>query len=196
MALLPSSLWRCWPLLLQHLLMNAPFHPLGPLGLIHSLSSLRSPHKSSLLHATLKLSVPLKDMYLPRVYFCISFFHTLFAVQRNAYLTQVAMHYPHLHRPDGAGVAYGHYEEPPRQLRDSRLPIDMQGRTHPISGYRLVHWSPDLKPGLANNHMEQSSRDSVLTVAAVLSFFTARSVHLDNESSKLLLLTPHNDTVL
>ena len=113
----------------------------------------------------------------------------------DAYLTQVAMHYPHLHRPDGAGVAYGHYEEPPRQLRDSRLPIDMQGRTHPISGYRLVHWSPDLKPGLANNHMEQSSRDSVLTVAAVLSFFTARSVRLDNESSKLLLLTPHNDTV-
>ena len=105
------------------------------------------------------------------------------------------MHYPHLHRPDGSGVAYGHYEEPPRQIRDSRLPIDMQGRTHPISGYRLVHWSPDLKPGLANNHMEQSSRDSVLTVAAVLSFFTARSVRLDNESSKLLLLTPHNDTV-
>ena len=57
------------------------------------------------------------------------------------------MHYPHLHRPDGAGVAYGHYEEPPRQLRDSRLPIDMQGRTHPISGYRLVHWSPDLRIG-------------------------------------------------
>ena len=112
----------------------------------------------------------------------------------DAYLTQVAMHYPHFHRPDGAGVAYGHYEEPPRQLRDSRLPIDMQGRTHPISGYRLVHWSPDLKPGLANNHMEQSSRDSVLT--AVLSFFTARSVRLDNESSKLLLLTPHNDRVL
>ena len=36
-----------------------------------------------------------------------------------------------------AGVAYGHYEEPPRQIRDSRLPVDMQGRTHPISGYRL-----------------------------------------------------------
>ena len=34
-----------------------------------------------------------------------------------------------------------------------------------------------------------------VTVAAVLSFFTARSVRLDNESSKLLLLTPHNDTV-
>ena len=43
--------------------------------------------------------------------------------------------------------------------------------------------------------MDQSSRDSVLTVAAVLSYFTARSVRLDNESSKLLLLTPHNDTV-
>ena len=68
----------------------------------------------------------------------------------DTYLTQVAMHYPHLHRPDGSGVAYGHYEEPPRQIRDSRLPIDMQGRTHPISGYRLVHWSPDLKPGRSN----------------------------------------------
>ena len=87
----------------------------------------------------------------------------------DAYLTQVAMHYPHLHRPSGPGVAYGHYEEPPRQIRDSRLPVDMQGRTHPISGYRLVHWSPDLKPG-PSNHMDQSSRDSVLTVAAVLSY--------------------------
>ena len=52
------------------------------IGQIHSLSSLLSPHKSSLLHATLKRSVPLKDMCLPRAYFCISFFHTLFAVQR------------------------------------------------------------------------------------------------------------------
>ena len=51
--------------------------------------------------------------------------------------------------------------------------VDMQGRTHPISGYRLVHWSPDLKPG-PSNHMDLSSRDSVLTVAAVLSYFTAR----------------------
>ena len=134
-------------------------------------------------------------MCLPRAYFCISFFHTLFAVQRTHISLRSLCTTPTSTRPDGAGVAYGHYEEPPRQIRDSRLPIDMQGRTHPISGYRLVHWSPDLKPGLANNHMEQSSRDSVLTVAAVLSFFTARSVRLDNESSKLLLLTPHNDTV-
>ena len=72
--------------------------------------------------------------------------------------------------------------------------VDMQGRTHPISGYRIVHWSPDLKPG-PSNHMDLSSWDSVLTVAAVLSYFTARSVCLDNESSELLLLTPHNDTV-
>ena len=47
-----------------------------------------------------------------------------------------------------------------------------------------------------HSHDEKAiQRDSVLTVAAVLSFFTARSVRLDNESSKLLLLTPHNDTV-
>ena len=31
----------------------------------------------------------------------------------DAYLTQVAMHYPHLHRSDGQEVAYGHHEEPP-----------------------------------------------------------------------------------
>ena len=81
--LLPSSLLRCWPLLLPHLLMNAPFHSSALPGQIHSRSSLLSPHRSSLLPATLKLSVPLKDMCLPRAYFCISFFHTLFAVLRT-----------------------------------------------------------------------------------------------------------------
>ena len=118
MALLPSSLRRCWPLLLQHLLMNAPFHSSGLPGQIHSLSSLLSPHKSSLLPATLKRSVPLKDMCLPRAYFCISFFHTLFAVQRTHIRSLCTT--PTSTDPDGAGVACGHYEEPPRQIRDSR----------------------------------------------------------------------------
>ena len=44
------------------------------------------------------------------------------------------------------------------------LPIDMQGRTHPISGYRLVHWSPDLKPGLANNHMEEAEARNLVAL--------------------------------
>ena len=194
MALLPSFLLRCWLLSLQLLQMKAPFHSSTLQDQILSLSYLLSPHKSSLLPATPK-TVRTAEGHVPTAGVLLHLIlpHSLRRCPADAY--QVAMHYPHLHRPDGAGVAYGHYEEPPRQIRDSRLPIDMQGRTHPISGYRLVHWSPDLKPGLSNNHMDQSSRDSVLTVAAVLSYFTARSVRLDNESSKLLLLTPHNDTV-
>ena len=35
----------------------------------------------------------------------------------------------------------------------------------------------------------------MLRVAAVISFFTARSIHLRQKSSKLLLLAPHNDTI-
>ena len=36
---------------------------------------------------------------------------------------------------------------------------------------------------------------TALTIAAVVSFYIARSVRIDNESSKLLLLTPHNGSV-
>ena len=114
----------------------------------------------------------------------------------DAYLTQVAMHYPHLHRSSGHGVAYGHYEEPPLQIRKSRLPVDMQGHEYKLSGYRLVHWDPTLKPPKGQNHMDLATRHTALTVAAVLSYYTARSIRLDNESSKLLLLTPHNDSVV
>ncbi len=45
-------------------------------------------------------------------------------------------------------------------------------------------------------HMDRPTRHTALTLAAVVSFYTARSVRIDNESSKLLLLTPHNDTAL
>ena len=106
------------------------------------------------------------------------------------------MHYPHLHRSSGQGVAYGHYEEPPLQIRKSRLPVDMQGHEYKLSGYRLVHWDPTLKPPKGQNHMDLATRHTALTVAAVLSYYTARSIRLDNESSKLLLLTPHNDSVV
>ena len=44
--------------------------------------------------------------------------------------------------------------------------------------------------------MDLATRHTALTVAAVLSYYTARSIRLDNESSKLLLLTPHNDSVV
>ena len=114
----------------------------------------------------------------------------------DAYLTQVAMHHPHLHRSSGHGVAYGHCEEPPLQIQKSRLPVDMQGHEYKLSGYRLVHWDPTLKPPKGQNHMDLATRHTALTVAAVLSYYTARSIRLDNESSKLLLLTPHNDSVV
>ena len=94
------------------------------------------------------------------------------------------------------------HSKPARQEQLMMLLPGSKDHNRPTKGNPDPKDNPDqrknlseLKPGLANNHMEQSSRDSVLTVAAVLSFFTARSVRLDNESSKLLLLTPHNDTV-
>ena len=43
--------------------------------------------------------------------------------------------------------------------------------------------------------MERPSLLNVVRVAAVISYFTARSIHLRKESSKLLLLAPHNDTI-
>ena len=47
----------------------------------------------------------------------------------DAYFSQVVSHYPHLHRESDS-------------LSSLRLPVDMQGQTHHISGYRLLHWSP------------------------------------------------------
>ena len=46
-----------------------------------------------------------------------------------------------------------------------------------------------------NAHIDRASLDTVLTVAGVLSFFTARSIRLNDENSKLLLLAPHNDAI-
>ena len=60
------------------------------------------------------------------------------------------------------------------------------------SGYRLLHWSPVITQGA---HIDRASLNTVLTVAGVLSFFTARSIRLNDENSKLLLLAPHNDTI-
>ena len=111
----------------------------------------------------------------------------------DAYFTQVVSHYPHLHRESDTGeLRYGHFEDPLPSISSLRLPVDMQGQTHHISGYRLLHWSPVITQ---NAHIDRASLDTVLTVAGVLSFFTARSIRLNDENSKLLLLAPHNDTI-
>ena len=109
----------------------------------------------------------------------------------DAYLTQVAMHYPHLHRSSGHGVAYGHYEEPPLQIRKSRLPVDMQGHEYKLSGYRLVHWDPTLKPPKGQNHMDLATRHTALTVAAVLSYYTSISCPPTLLSSHDVTTTTH-----
>ena len=111
----------------------------------------------------------------------------------DAYFTEVVSHYPHLYRESDTGeLRYGHFEDPLPSISSLRLPVDMQGQTHHISGYRLLHWSPVITQ---NAHIDRASLDTVLTVAGVLSFFTARSIRLNDENSKLLLLAPHNDTI-
>ena len=111
----------------------------------------------------------------------------------NTYFTQVAMHYPHLQYPDGQTVAFGHYEDPlPDQLA-TKLPTDLQNVPYYCSGYRLLHWSPRLSQG--SNRLPPDDVVTILKVAATLSFYVARQVRRNQESSKLLILTPHNDTV-
>ena len=106
----------------------------------------------------------------------------------DPYFTQVAMHHPH--RAVDKTVAYGHCEDPLPEQAASRQCQDMQGNLFHCTGYRLLHWSPTLR---TNTHL--SSRDVVGQIAAVISFYIARSVRLDNESSKLFLLSPHNGTI-
>ena len=111
----------------------------------------------------------------------------------DTYFTQVAMHYPHLQYPDGQTVAFGHYEDPlPDQLA-AKLPTDLQNVPYYCSGYRLLHWSPRLSQG--SNRLPPDDVVTILKVAATLSFYVARQVRRNQESSKLLILTPHNDTV-
>ena len=99
----------------------------------------------------------------------------------DTYFTQVVSHYPHLHRESDTGeLRYGHFEDPLPSIASLRLPVDMQGHTHHISGYRLLHWSPAITQ---NAHIDRTSLDTVLTVAGVLSFFTARSIRLSDENS-------------
>ena len=110
----------------------------------------------------------------------------------DTYFTQVATHYPHLHRPDGDSIAYGHYENPTPAQAATRQCVDMQGNKYHCSGYRLVHWNPSLR---GPTHMLPGSRATALQIAATISYHVARNVRIDSESSKLLILSPHSDTI-
>ena len=114
----------------------------------------------------------------------------------DPYFSQVATHYPHLHRirtSDGS-VQYGHYEDPTNHQLESRLHKDMKGNLFFCSGYRAIHWNPTMT--LSNQmKLDDSSTKEIIKMAAVLAYFTSQSISLRSESSKLLLLTPHNDTV-
>ena len=59
--------------------------------------------------------------------------------------TQVATHYPHLHRQGDDGlVHYGHFEDTPTEVQDERIHRDVRNTPHHCSGCRAVHWSPSL----------------------------------------------------
>ena len=111
----------------------------------------------------------------------------------DPYFTQVATHYPHLHRLEDNNVEYGHYEDQPAEVQESRLYHDMRNHPHHCSGYRVIHWNPNLAQN--SIHLQPSSINTIIRILAVISYFTARAVRLDEESSKLLILAPHNDTI-
>ena len=111
----------------------------------------------------------------------------------DTYFTQVAMHYPHLQYSSGQTVAFGHYEDPLPDQMATKLPVDFQNVSYHCSGYRLLHWSPRLSPG--SNKLPPDDVANIIKVAATLSYYVAKQVRRNQESSKLLILTPHNDTV-
>ena len=88
---------------------------------------------------------------------------------------------------------YGHYEDQPAEVQESRLYHDMRNHPHHCSGYRVIHWNPNLAQN--SIHLQPSSINTIIRILAVISYFTARAVRLDEESSKLLILAPHNDTI-
>ena len=53
-----------------------------------------------------------------------------------------------------------------------------------------------IRPWQQNSvHLQPSSINTIIRILAVISYFTARAVRLAEESSKLLILAPHNDTI-
>ena len=109
----------------------------------------------------------------------------------DTYFTHLAMHYPHLQYPDGQTVAFGHYEDLLSDQLATKLPTDLQNVPYYCSGYRLLHWSLCLSQ--RSNRLPLDDVVTILKVAATLSFYVARQVRRNQESSKLLILTPHND---
>ena len=69
----------------------------------------------------------------------------------------------------------------------------MRNNPHHCSGYRVLHWNPNMAQN--SIHLQPSSINTIIRILAVISYFTARAVRLDEESSKLLILAPHNDTI-
>ena len=90
-------------------------------------------------------------------------------------------------------MAFGHYEDPLPDHMATKLPVDLQNASYHCSGYRLLHWSPRLSPG--SNKLPPDDVANIIKVTATLSYYVARQVRRNQESSKLLILTPHNDTV-
>ena len=70
----------------------------------------------------------------------------------------------------------------------------MKGNLFFCSGYRAIQWNPTMTH-FNPMKLHDSSTKEIIKMAAVLAYFTAQSISLRSESSKLLLLTPHNDTV-
>ena len=159
-------------------------HCLLSLLLSHTFPSALSPATVHQAEGVTAISDIMLNLILPQSLRCPA----------DPYFTQVATHYPHLHRQleDGL-VHYGHFEDSPAEVQDARIYRDMRNTPHHCSGYRAIHWNPSLVD--RSNNMERPALLNVVRVAAVISYFTARSIHLRQESSKLLLLAPHNDTI-
>ena len=107
----------------------------------------------------------------------------------DTYFTQVAMHYPHLQYASGQTVAFGHYEDPLPDQMATKLPVDLQNVAYHCSGYRLLHWSPRLSAG--SNKLPPDDVTNIIRVAATLSYYVARQVRRNQESSKVQAAHPH-----
>ena len=159
-------------------------HCLLSLLLSHTFPSALSPSTVHQAEGVTAISDVMLNLILPQSLRCPA----------DPYFTQVATHYPHLHRQGEDGlVHYGHFEDTPTEVQDERIHRDMRNNPHYCSGYRAIHWSPASLE--RSNNLQRPSLLNVVRVAAVISYFTARSIHLKKESSKLLLLAPHNDTI-
>ena len=137
----------------------------------------------------LPLSGKLRAWCPPRVSLCISSFHILSDVLR----TLTSPRWPCIILIFSTPMAKLWPLVIMKYQLATKLPTDLQNVPHYCSGYRLLHWSPRLSQG--SNRLPPDDVVTILKVAATLSFYVARQVRRNQESSKLLILTPHNDTV-